>query len=102
MALFDKNTKFTQTSTDVKALEDAHIISQAHFPCKNCGSDLIYSPASEDLLCRSCGHHYPIDTSVEPIKEYDFNQAVNELSQLRQASGQKGLNNKEVTIITFE
>ena len=99
MALFDKNTTFSSIDSDVEALEDEHVITQAHFPCKNCGSDLIYSPSSQDLLCRSCGHHYPVDTSFEPIKEYDFNKAVQELSRLRHASGNSGLNNKKLTTI---
>lgn len=96
--LFDKNTQFTPVSAGVSS-EDVHVISQAHFSCKNCGSDLVYSPASQDLLCRSCGHHYPVDTSVESIKEYDFKEAVNELSRLRHDAGNNGLNNKEVTVI---
>ena len=101
MALFDKDTKFTSVTseTDVKKMEDAHMISQAHFSCKNCGSDLVYSPASQDLLCRSCGHHYPVDTSAEPIKEYDFNQAVQELSRLRHDTGENKLDNHEITTI---
>ncbi len=101
MALFNKNTTFTPitSATAVKQREDTHLISQAHFPCKSCGSDLIYSPVSQDLLCRSCGHHYPVDTSAEPIKEYDFKQAVQELSRLRHASDEKKLNNKKITTI---
>ncbi len=101
MALFDKKTRFTSVASDpdLKQLEDEHLITQAHFPCKNCGSDLVYSPASQDLLCRSCGHHYPVDTSFEPIKEYDFNQAVQELSRLRHNSGESGLDNHEITTI---
>jgi len=94
--LFDKNTKFAPIPTDV---ENAHVITQAHFSCKNCGSDLVYSPISQDLLCRSCGHHYPVDTSVETIKEYDFKEAVRELTHLRHQSGEQGLDNKKITTI---
>ena len=91
--LFDSNTRFTPltttatNTTDNVVREDSHVITQAHFTCKNCGSDLVYSPASQDLQCRSCGHHYPVDTSVEPIREYDFKQAVQELSRLKHADG---------------
>ncbi len=82
--LFDKDLLFTPlTATEKKEIEDAHVITQAHFPCKNCGSDLIYSPASQDLGCRSCGHHYPVDTKYEPIKEYDFEDALKELDRLK-------------------
>jgi len=82
--LFDKDLLFTPlTEAEKKEIEDAHVISQAHFSCKNCGSDLIYSPRSQDLKCRSCGHHYPVSTSYEPIKEYDFNEALKELGRLK-------------------
>ncbi len=92
--LFDKDTKFTQIKPKEQR-EDEHVISQAHFSCKNCGSDLVYSPASQDLLCRSCGHHYPVDTSDEPIREYDFKQAVSELARLRHDSPKE----KEISVI---
>ncbi len=89
--LFDNDTRFTSLNhkainnnqDDKKKREDSHVISQAHFSCKNCASDLVYSPASQDLLCRSCGHHYPVNTLEEPIREYDFKQAVQELARLR-------------------
>ncbi len=60
-----------------------HVITQAHFKCKNCGSDLVYSPESQDLVCTYCGNHYPVPTSPEPIREYDFKSAVSELARLR-------------------
>ncbi len=89
-SLSDKELRFTPLyPTDEEgqkakeAKENEHVITQAHFSCKNCGSDLIYSPASQDLVCRSCGHHYPVDTKVEPIKEYDFQQALKELNRLQ-------------------
>ena len=81
--LFDKNTRFTPLVTDEKEKEDSHVISQANFVCKNCASDLVYSPISQDLLCRNCGNHYPVNTSEEPIHEYDFKQAIHELSLLQ-------------------
>jgi DNA-directed RNA polymerase subunit M/transcription elongation factor TFIIS len=81
--LFDEKTRFTPLPTDQKAREDEHVISQAHFSCENCGSHLVYSPTSQDLLCRNCGHHYPVDTSHEQIHEYDFKEAVQELARLR-------------------
>ena len=93
--LFDEKTRFTSLSTplsdlkgeaDEKTKEDGHVITQAHFSCENCGSHLVYSPTSQDLLCRNCGHHYPVNTSLEPIHEYDFKEAVNELARLRHLS----------------
>ncbi len=85
-SLFDKDTSFTPLSSNESLAEDEHVISQAHFSCKNCGSDLVYSPVAQDLVCRNCGNHYPINTSEEPIKEYDFEKAVRELSRLRRSS----------------
>lgn len=86
-SLFNKDTLFTPLNTNQeKDIEDAHVISQAHFSCKNCGSDLVYSPLSQDLVCRNCGNHYPINTSEEPIKEYDFDAAVQELARLRRTA----------------
>lgn len=70
--------------------EEMHVISQAHFDCENCGSFLVYSPKSQDLLCKHCGHHYPVPTSPEPIQEYDFKSAVRELANLHHASPDEG------------
>lgn len=96
--LFDKDTRFTPLDEkSLLAKEDEHVISQAHFPCNNCGSDLVYSPASQDLLCRSCGHHYPVNISNEAIHEYSFESAVHELSHLKHASD-KGIT-KEISVI---
>ena len=88
-SLFDKEVKFKplnstdETEAALAKKENEHVITQAHFSCKNCGSDLIYSPASQDLVCRSCGHHYPVHTKAEPIKEVDFKQALKELDRLQ-------------------
>lgn len=98
-SLFDKDTRFTPVDeTAVKVKENEHVISQAHFSCKNCGSDLVYSPSSQDLVCRSCGHHYPVKTSNEPIREYDFKAAVQELSRLNHAKGLSA-NTQKIAII---
>ena len=100
--LFDDKTRFTPLSaepikdTDEKAKEEAHPITQAHFSCENCGSHLVYSPTSQDLSCRNCGHHYPVNTSFEPIHEYDFKEAIHELSRLRHEDPNKG---KEIAVI---
>jgi len=94
--LFDKNTRFTPLAQNEKELEDAHVITQANFVCQNCGSDLVYSPASQDLLCRNCGNHYPVNTSEEPIHEYDFKQAIHELARLRHDSPK---NNNHISVI---
>jgi len=98
--LFNKDTRFTPLETDsLRAIEDEHVISQAHFVCKNCGSDLVYSPTSQDLVCRSCGHHFPVVTSKEPIREYDFNRAVKELARLKHASELSGRDKEKIAVI---
>ena len=97
--LFDKDTQFTPLTTDEREKQNTHIISQAHFSCKNCGSDLVYSPASQDLLCRNCGHHYPVNTSDEPIREYNFKQAVNKLAYLRHENPEEASLAKQVAVI---
>ena len=85
-----KQTKY-QKFTPVRDAEKSktindHVITQAHFRCENCGSDLVYSPESQDLLCNYCGHHYPVPTKPIPIHEYDFKSAVRELAKLRATS----------------
>lgn len=83
---FDKNTRFVPLPTNEKQEKDAQIIKRANFVCKNCGSDLVFSPTSQDLLCRNCGNHYPVEASEEAIQEYDFKQAIHELARLRHNS----------------
>ncbi len=87
------------TPAEKKDIEDDHVISQAHFPCKNCGSDLIYSPSSQDLVCRSCAHHYPVDTQYEPIKEYDFDEALKELGRLKHKDEDGVIDDEQVEAI---
>jgi len=99
-SLFDKDLLFTPlTATEKKEIEDAHVITQAHFPCKNCGSDLVYSPATQDLGCRSCGHHYPVATKYEPIKEYDFNEALKELDRLQHSDSDGVIDDEQLETI---
>ena len=87
------------TPVDKEEIEDAHVITQAHFPCQNCGSDLIYSPVSQDLVCRSCAHHYPVDTKPDSIKEYDFNEALKELGRLKHKDDDGVIDDEQVEAI---
>ncbi|MCK5902500.1 MAG: primosomal protein N' (replication factor Y) - superfamily II helicase [Cocleimonas sp.] len=61
-------------------LED---VTQTHFPCEQCGADLIYSPDSQNLKCTYCGFHNPIPSNYQEIKEYDFYSALRELQHLK-------------------
>ena len=58
-------------------------LSQTHFPCEQCGADLIYSPDKEQLVCDYCGFQNSIPVSYQKIKEYDFNTALHELERLK-------------------
>jgi len=61
--------------------------SQSHYPCEQCGSDLSYSPEHQSLECGHCGFTNEIPVIFEPIREYDFHQALHDLERLR-SSGQ--------------
>ena len=62
-------------------------IKQSHFPCERCGADLVYSPESQSLLCNHCGFKNEVPIVLEPIKEYDLQEALRNLERLRH-SGQ--------------
>jgi DNA-directed RNA polymerase subunit RPC12/RpoP len=55
--------------------------NQQHFPCEQCGADLIYQPGSEALACTYCGHQNPIRQSLEQIREYSFEQALKAIQE---------------------
>ena len=61
-------------------------LSQTHFPCKQCGADLLYSPEKQQLACDYCGFQNIIPISDQEIKEYDFNSALHELERLKHGS----------------
>ncbi len=69
-------------------------LSQTHFPCEQCGADLLYSPDEELLVCDYCGFKNSIPVSYQEIKEYDFNTALNELERLKH-----GGDNSTISII---
>ena len=58
-------------------------LSQTHFPCEQCGADLIYSPDEQELVCEYCGFRNTIPVSYQEIKEYDFQTALHELERLK-------------------
>jgi predicted RNA-binding Zn-ribbon protein involved in translation (DUF1610 family) len=58
-------------------------LSQTHFPCEQCGADLVYSPDTQQLVCDYCGFQNIIPVSYQEIKEYDFNTALHELERLK-------------------
>ena len=46
------------------------------FPCPSCGSDLRFSPGTDDLTCDHCGHHEPIPATRRGILELDLREAA--------------------------
>ncbi|WP_020394923.1 hypothetical protein [Thiolinea disciformis] len=56
-------------------------VNQQHFPCQECGADLIYQPGVRVLKCEYCGHENPIIDEPVTIREYDFNSALKALSR---------------------
>lgn len=55
--------------------------NQQHFPCEQCGADLIYQPGSDALVCTYCGHTNAIRQSLETIREYSFEEALRAIQQ---------------------
>jgi len=62
-----------------------------NFKCPNCGAPVKFSPASGKLKCDFCGSVYPIEESLEEIKEHDYLSALEKLSQ-----NNKELHEKEI------
>ena len=62
-----------------------------NFKCPNCGAPTKFSPAFGKLKCEFCGSTFPIEESIEEIKEYDYYAALEKLSQ-----NKKELHEKEV------
>lgn len=58
-------------------------IRQQHFPCEECGADLLYQPGSDSLVCNYCGHQNFIRPSQEQIREYNFEQALRAIQQAK-------------------
>jgi len=46
------------------------------FPCRKCGSRLVYAPATADLECVSCGARVPIPALEGRVEEHDLQAAL--------------------------
>jgi DNA-directed RNA polymerase subunit M/transcription elongation factor TFIIS len=51
------------------------------FPCRECGAVLKYAPGTNLLVCEYCGTENPIQQQVEPIQEYDLNEALQRVAE---------------------
>jgi DNA-directed RNA polymerase subunit RPC12/RpoP len=56
---------------------------QQHFPCEECGADLVYQPGTQTLACTYCGHQNAIQTGTVKIQEYSFAQALRAMEQVK-------------------
>ena len=56
---------------------------QDHFPCGQCGAELLFEPGTDHLKCQYCGHLNLIEVEWSPIREYDFKSALRKLEQLK-------------------
>ncbi|MEZ5478249.1 MAG: hypothetical protein R3E95_12420 [Thiolinea sp.] len=54
--------------------------AQQHFPCEQCGADLVYLPGVRSLTCEYCGHLNPVVDQPIVIREYDLASALDALA----------------------
>lgn len=45
---------------------------ERHFPCKQCGADLIFPPGAQELSCPYCGTKEEIPLTEQAIREFAF------------------------------
>lgn len=53
------------------------------FPCSRCGAMLTFLPGTNHLGCEYCGQENSIEDRIEKIREYDFHQALEQLSKAK-------------------
>lgn len=63
-------------------------LTQARFPCAQCGAMLHYAIGTKNLSCNYCGHSNRIKDSTEQIRELDLHRALRELQNSRKVSPQ--------------
>lgn len=51
------------------------------FPCEQCGAMLKFEPGAQTLRCNYCSHQTPVEDRFERIHEYDFHQALHQLTR---------------------
>ncbi len=71
-------TEATTSTTRTSTLDEA---PQRHFPCEQCGADLVYKPGVQTLGCDYCGHQNPVIDIQTRIQEYDFSSALQALAE---------------------
>lgn len=77
------------TSTEFSVGEaNTSELTQARFPCAQCGSVLHYAIGTENLECNYCGFANRIQDSTEAILELDLHRALRELQNSRKIAPQ--------------
>jgi len=62
-----------------------------NFTCKNCGAPLRFSPIHNSLDCEFCSTQESIEQSVESIKEYDLQDALQYLATHEEQAIEKNI-----------
>lgn len=63
-------------------------LTQARFPCAQCGGMLHYLIGTRNLSCTYCGHSNQIQDSTDQIRELDLHRALRELQNSRKIAPQ--------------
>lgn len=66
----------------IKHYGNEEAYEQHHFPCEQCGAELVYAINTDHLQCDYCGHTNIIKIKSSPIHEHDFHSALKELAAL--------------------
>lgn len=74
----NRNNKHQQPS-----VEELH-----RFPCEQCGAMLKFEPGMQSLSCHYCSHQTPVKDRFERIHEYDFQEALQQLTPTSQPHDQ--------------
>ena len=57
--------------------------TQRHFPCDQCGADLLFTPGAHHLTCDYCGHQNALPEQTDVIREYDLKTALDSLANAK-------------------
>ena len=75
----------TEHTANHMAVGEKHTreLTEARFPCAQCGAVLHYEIGTKNLSCKYCGHSNEIADSTEAILELDLHRALRELQNSR-------------------
>jgi len=61
-------------------IKEGTLFTQKSFPCKQCGANLVFCADEDALKCNYCGATNQITPLHIPIEEYNFNDALKDIS----------------------